>query len=98
MRKDVLFLSLTYAVLVLFVNYLILSLHWSVTSRVIILTLCDFVFLSVVSQGRLALLGSLSMIKKLAGYLPPSREVSLEKTLKRRATSANKTSKEKHDD
>ncbi|CAB63611.1 hypothetical protein phiYeO3-12p24 [Yersinia phage phiYeO3-12] len=67
MKKDALFLLLTYAVLVPCASFLILSSPWSVTSKVIchIWFLC--VCLSVVSLAILELLGTWSTTEKQDG-------------------------------
>ncbi|ANS53188.1 hypothetical protein sh3_0050 [Citrobacter phage SH3] len=67
MKKDDLFQSLTYVVLVLYANYLILSSHLSVTSKVILLTLFSFVYSSVALQVILEWLGTLSTTRRPGG-------------------------------
>ncbi|QSJ04729.1 hypothetical protein [Klebsiella phage KPP-5] len=67
MKKDALFLLLTYVVAVPCVSYLILSSPWSVTSKVICLTWCWFACLSVVSLATLELLDTWSTTEKPGG-------------------------------
>ncbi|CAJ29367.1 gp4.2 protein [Escherichia phage K1F] len=67
MKKDDLFQSLTYVVLVLYANYLILSSHLSVTSKVILLTLFSFVYSSAALQVILEWLDTLNTTKRQGG-------------------------------
>ncbi|AGD81051.1 hypothetical protein CLBP1_4.2 [Escherichia phage CLB_P1] len=67
MKKGDLFQSLTYVVLVLYANCLILSSHLNVTSKVILLTLFSFVYSSVALQVILGWLDTLSTTKRQDG-------------------------------
>ncbi|ANS53192.1 hypothetical protein sh5_0049 [Citrobacter phage SH5] len=81
MKKVALSVSLIYVGLVLCANYLTLSLHWSVISKVILLTLFSFVCLSVALLAIRALLDILNTTSSQAGLNRLSKLVEAEKRI-----------------